>query len=149
MQRIALGISLILATGSATGCAGSYKGSYVTGAVTKQFATESYNVYSDQFNEKLEACSPANNDSVTTKTELDECMGRGYAKPDHERIERATKVYHEAAKIHTQVMIAVDGSPEERKAATKKLLESAMDLLSLFPEGEKLVKKLKKLTGGI
>ena len=145
MRRIALALSLTFTAG----CAGSYKASYVTGAVTKQFSTESYGVYSEEFNKKLDGCDPANNDSVTTKTELDECMGKGYAKPTHEKIETAVKVYYEAAKIHTEVMIAVDGTPEERKAATKRLLESAMALLSLFPEGEKLVKKLEKLTGGI
>ena len=145
MRRIALALSLTFASG----CAGSYKASYVTGAVTKQFATESYDIYSGEFNEKLEECDPANNDSVTTKKELDECMGKFYAKPAHEKIETAAKGYHAAAKIHTEVMIAVDGTPEERKEATKKVLEAAMELLSLFPEGEKLVKKLKKLTGGM
>lgn len=143
MRSIALAFSLI----TATGCAGSYKASYVTGAVTKQFATESYAVYSEEFNKKLDECDPANNESVTTKTELDECMGKFYAKPTHEKIELAVKVYHEEAKIHTQVMIAVDATPEERKEATRKVLESAFNLLSLFPEGESLVNKLKKLTG--
>lgn len=145
MRRIALAVSLTFASG----CAGSYKASYVTGAVTKQLTTESYGIYSGFFNEKLNECDPANNESVTTKTELDECMGKPYAKPTHDKIETATKAYYEAAKIHTDVMIAVDSTPEERKDATKRVLESAMNLLSLFPDGEKLVKKLKKLTGGM
>lgn len=145
MRRIALALSLTLTAG----CAGSYKASYVAGAVTKQFATESYDVYSEQFNAKLDECNPENNPEVTTKTELDGCMGDAYAKPTHDKIETAVKTYHEAAKIHTEAMIVVDGSADERKAATKKVLESAMSLLSLFPKGEELVKKLKKLTGGM
>jgi len=145
MRRNALALSLLLTAG----CAGGFKVSYVTGAVTKQFTTESHDIYSESFNEKLTECSPQNNDSITTKTELDECMGRGYAKPDHDKIEVAVKVYHAAAKVHSNTMIAVDGSADERSAATKGILEAAMALLSMFPEGEKLVAKLKKLTGGM
>ncbi len=145
MRRIVLALSLTLVSG----CAGSYKASYVAGAVTKQFATESYDVYSGFFNEKLNECSPANNESVTTKAELDECMGKFYAKPAHEKIETAVKAYYEAAKIHSDIMVSVDSTPEERKEATKRVLESAMNLLSLFPDGEKLVNKLKKLAGGV
>lgn len=145
MRRIALALSLTLTAG----CAGGYKASYVTGAVTKQFATESYDVYSEQFNTKLDECNPETNESVTTKTELDECMGPSYEKATHDKIETAVKAYHEAAKIHTEAMIAVDGSAEERKAATKNVLVSAIALLELFPKGAELAKKLKKLTGGI
>ncbi|KKK97546.1 hypothetical protein LCGC14_2651660 [marine sediment metagenome] len=143
MRRLVFALSLTLSAG----CASGYKISYVAGAVTKQFATESYDVYSEQFNKKLDECDPANNDTVTTKSSLDECMGKYYAKPAHEKIETAVKTYHEAAKIHTQSMIAVDADPEERKDATRKILDAAIDLLSLFPDGEKLVKKFKKLTG--
>lgn len=145
MRRIALALSLTFIAG----CAGSYKVSYVAGAVTKQFATESYDIYSEQFNEKLDECNPANNEAVTTKTELDECMGPAFENSTHDKIETAVKVYHESAKIHTETMIAVDGSPEERKESTRKVLDSAMALLALFPKGNELVNKLKKLTGGI
>ena len=143
MRRTFLAISLAFVTA----CAGSYKASYVAGAVTKQLATESYDVYSAEFNKKATECDPQTNESITTKTELDECMGKAYAKPTHDKIKVGVAAYHEAAKAHTNVMVAVDGSAEERKAATQAVLESAIELLSLFPNGEKLVKKLKSMTG--
>ena len=143
MRDKILAISLLLTLG----CAGGYKASYVTGAVTKQFATESYDAYSEMFNEKLSECDPATNEKVNTKSQLDECMGEAYAKPTHEKIELAVKAYHEAAVIHTEAMKLVDGPADERSAATQKMLDAAMNLLGLFPDGEKLVKKLKKLTG--
>lgn len=144
MRRIA---PLALFLTFTVGCAGSYKASYVTGAVTKQLTTESHDIYSEQFNKKLDECDPKNNSAVTTKTELDECMGKAFNNETHDKIEIAAKAYYEAATIHSEVMIVVDGDPEERKAATQKILDSAMALLTLFPDGEKLVKKLKKLTG--
>lgn len=143
MRRIVLVLSLAVTTG----CAGGYKASYVAGAVTKEFTTDSYEVYSEQFNKKLDECDPKNNPSVTTKVELDDCMGDAFKKETHDKIEIAVKVYHEAAEIHSEVMKMVDGPEEDRKAATGKILESAMELLALFPGGEKLVNKLKALTG--
>jgi hypothetical protein len=44
-------------------------------------------------------------------------------------------------------MQIVEGNEDERKAATNKLVETAIDLLELLPDGAKLVAKLKKLTG--
>lgn len=143
MRRIFLAISLAFVTA----CAGSYKASYVVGAVTKQLATESYDIYSVELNEKVSECDHHTNESITTKTELDECMGDKYAWEMLEKIELSVRAYHEAAKIHTGVMVAVDGSAEERKAATQAVLDSAIEMLSLFPNGEKLVKKLKSMTG--
>jgi hypothetical protein len=143
MRRIAWAISLALFTA----CAGSYKASYVAGAVTKQFATESYDVYSGEFNNKLDECSPENNGAIKTKRDLDKCMTPMYEKATHEKIETASKAYGEAAKIHTEVMIVVDATDDERLEATKKVLDAAMGMLSLFPEGEKLVRKLKSLIG--
>ena len=143
MRSFVLAISLLFTAG----CAGTYKASYVTGAVTKQFATESYGVYSGLFNAKLDECDPANNESVTTKTELDECMGPAFEKATHAQIETAVTAYHEAATIHTDLMIASDGTDEERRAATKSLFAAAAKLLALFPAGEKLVNRLESLTG--
>lgn len=148
MRRTALGLSLVLFAGCATG----YKASYVTGAVTKQFSTESYGVYSEQFNKKIDeccdgdSCNPESPD-VITKTELDQCMGPAYEQASHEKIELAIKVYHEAAKVHSAAMEIAEGNDEERKAATAALLDSAINLLELLPDGNKLASKLKKLTG--
>ena len=143
MRRIVFALSLV----TMTGCAGGYKASYVAGAVTKQFTTESYEVYSDQFNKKLDECSPENNSAVTTKKQLDECMGDAFKKETHDKIETAANAYYEAAEIHSEAMKMVDGPEDARKEATEKILESAMELISLFPDGEKLVAKFKKLTG--
>jgi hypothetical protein len=143
MRRIVLMLSLVVTTG----CAGGYKASYVAGAVTKQFTTESYDVYSEQFNKKLDECDPKNNSAVTTKTELDECMGDAFKQETHDKIEIAVKAYYEAAEIHSEAMKMVEGPEGDRKAATQKILESAMELIALFPDGEKLVAKFKKLTG--
>jgi hypothetical protein len=143
MQRAVLAFVIAINAG----CAGGYKASYVTGAVVKQFATEAYDVYSEQFNAKLAECDPATNGSVTTQGELDECMGDEYKKETHDKIEVAAKAYHENAEIQTAAMIAVDGDPEEMRAATAAVFESAISLLQLFPEGEKLAAQLKKLSG--
>lgn len=143
MHRYALAVFITINAG----CAGGYKASYVTGAVVKEFATESYDAYSELFNVKLNECDPALNPTVTTQTELDECMGPAYAKETHEKIETMAKAYHEAAEIQTAAMLAVDGDPEDRRAATAAVFDSAMSLLELFPDGEKLVSKLKKLAG--
>ena len=148
MRRMAFGLSLVLSAG----CAVGYKASYVTGAVTKQFSTESYGVYSEQFNKKIDeccagdSCDPESPD-VITKTELDQCMGGHYKQATHEKIDHAIKVYFEAAKVHSAVMQIVEGNDEERKGATDALLDSAIRLLELLPDGDKLVSKLKKLTG--
>lgn len=148
MRRTALGLSLVLFAGCATG----YKASYVAGAVTKQFSTESYGIYSEQFNNKIDeccagdSCNPESPDAIT-KTELDSCMGTAFEQASHEKIELAIKAYHEAAKVHSSAMEIVECSDEERKAATNALLDSAINLLELLPNGNKLVSKLKKLTG--
>lgn len=143
MRRIVLAISLtVLAS-----CAGSYKAAYVTGAVTKQFATESYEVYSELLNEKIEECDPENNEAIKTKSDFDNCLGPGFEKKDHDKIEEVVKVYHAAAKVHTDVLIAADATDEERKEATENLLDSAIQFLELLPNGDKLTAKLRKLTG--
>ena len=86
-------------------------------------------------------------DLVITKTQLDECMGPKFEQSTHEKIEVAVKVYHEAAKAFTEVMKITNASYEDRKAATNALFESALNLLTLLPEGDKRVAQLKKLTG--
>jgi len=156
MRRTALALSFALFGGGlvlSAGCATTgYKASYVTGAVTKQFATESYGIYSSEFNDKIDeccagdVCNPESPD-VITKTELDQCMGAKYEAATHDKIEKAIEVYHGAAKAHSSIMKIVDGSEEDRKAATNELLEAAIDLLELLPEGDKLVARLKQLTG--
>jgi len=134
------------------GCASGYKASYVTGAVTKQFATESYDVYSEQFNKKIDecctggVCNPESPD-VITKTELDECMGPAFNAETHDKIELAIKAYYDAAVIHTEAMKITEGDETARKAATNKILDTALSMLGLLPDGNKLVAKLKKLTG--
>jgi len=148
MRHTVFALSLTLLTG----CAGAYKTSYVTGAVTKQVATEAYNPYSELFNDKLDeccandACNPES-PNVITKTQLDECMGPAYEKATHDKIETASKAYYEIAEIHTSVMKSVDASPEEMKAVTNELVASAIDLIALLPDGDKLVAKLKMLIG--
>lgn len=143
MRRIALVFSLF----TLSACAGSYKASYVAGAVTKQFTTDAYDIYSEQFNKKLDECDPQNNSAVTTKEQLDDCMGDAFKKETHDKIELAAKAYYEAAKVYSEIMMFTDGDAESRKESTRKVLESSMNLLSLFPDGEKLVNKLKGLTG--
>lgn len=143
-------LALFLAT--PLGCANGYKSSYVAGAVTKQFSTESYSVYSEQFNSKIdeccanEVCDPSS-PSVITKTELDECMGNAFKSSTHDEIENAVKIYYAAAQAHTAVMQIADGSDDERRVATENLINAAINLLALLPEGKELVENLKQLTG--
>lgn len=152
MRRTALALSILLSSGCATGYKRSYKRSYVTGAVTKQFATEAYGIYSDEFNAKIDeccaggACDPES-ENVITKAQLDECMGTGFEKITHDDIEMAIRVYHGAARTHSDVMAIAEGSNEDRKKATERLIETAIDMLGLLPEGDKLVAQIKKLTG--
>jgi len=148
MRSTAIALSLFFLSSCATG----YKASYVTGAVTKEVATESYVPYSEAFNKKIDeccaegVCNPESPD-VITKTQLDKCMGPKFEQSTHEKIEVAVKIYHEAAKAFTEAMKIPDASDEERKAATNALFESALNLLALLPEGDKRVAQLKKLTG--
>lgn len=141
MRRIILAVSLV----TMTGCAGSYKASYVTGAVTKQFATESYEAYSEILNKKIEECDPENNLEIKTKSNFDDCLGPGFKDEDHDKIEDLVKGYHAAAKVHTDVMIVVDASDEERKEATQNLVNSAINFLEVLPNGDKLAGKLRSL----
>lgn len=143
MRRIILATSLILSTG----CAGSYKAAYVTGAVTKEFTTTAYSEYSEQFNAQLDECDPANNEAVNSKTQLDECMGPAFEKSTHDKIVEAIALYYKAAEALTESLILVDGDPDERKAAVTALFETALELLERFPGSENLVKRLKSLAG--
>ncbi len=124
----------------------------MTGVVTKEVATESYVPYSEEFNKKIDecctgdVCNPESPD-VITKTQLDECMGPKFEQSSHDKIEAAVQIYHEAAKAFTEVMKLPNASDEERKAATNALFDSALNLLTLLPEGDKRVARLKELTG--
>ena len=142
MKRLIIPALLVLSA-----CAGTYKHSYVTGAITKEFATESYGIYSDHLNEKIEECDPDNNDAIKTKSDFDECLGNGFKASDHDKIKKAVEIYHSAAKVHSDVMVAAASSDEDRKAATQKLVESALALIALMPNGEELVKKFKRISG--
>jgi len=143
MRRIAMSLSFLLLTG----CAGSYKAAYVTGAVTKQFTTESYGIYSDELNKKIDECDPESNPKITTKGEFDSCLGPFFKKDDHEKIESLVESYHAAAKFHSNVLLVVDAEDDARADATRKLFESAIDFLESLPEGDELALKLRKLTG--
>lgn len=144
MKRIA---GLALALTLSTGCANAYKAAYVTGAVTKEFTTGAYDEYSTQFNAKLTECDPETNEEVTTKTELDECMGPAFEKKTHDKIVTAVDVYYEAAKALTAVLSSSEPGDADMKAAATAIFESAIAVLEMFPESEKLVSKLKALAG--
>ena len=145
-------LSAILAAAlSFSGCANSYKSSYVTGAVIKQFTTEAYNVYSDALNLKVSECCSGGrcaegSEVLFTMDEFDACMGPGFTKGDHDKVKMAAELYYSAAELHTQSMIYVDSDPEDRESAVIGIYRAAMSMLRLMPKGEELCDRLNKLT---
>lgn len=136
------------------GCSSAgYKTSYVMGAVTKEFSTNAYDIYSNELNQRINECCDGgvcekDSEDQITKSELDECLGNFFNKEDNDKIKTAIDAYYEAAQIHTAAMSAVDGDPGQQKDAALAVLNSAKEMLKLLPNGEKLVKDLNKLTGG-
>lgn len=144
MQRIGiLSLGLVLSAG----CANAYKASYVTGSVTKELTTQAYDQYSLEFNKQLIECDPATNGEVTTKGEFDECMTPPFAKEAHDKIVKAIDVYYEAAKALSAILASENPGEDELRAAASAIFKSAITVLEMFPEAEKLVTKLKTLTG--
>ena len=151
-----------------TSCAGKqYKRTYVAGAVTKEFVTEAHGIYDAQANKKLATCDPsANPDSkVTTKGELDACLGDAYKKSTQEKIVQALGTYNTLAIAYTAVMLGCepneDGSKVTAVTCIKKvysdddlrewrgkLVASAIELLELFPDAKALTNQLNRLVGG-
>lgn len=141
-----------------TACAGGYRAAYVTGAVTKEFVTTEHARYDEQARNKLEQCDPEKNpdNGVETKADFDECMTPQYSEATQEKIVQALGVYKAAAEAASGVLLAVDPArgggkklTTEQKAELRKSVEAtvaaAIEALSLFPEGEKLAKKLEAL----
>lgn len=137
-----LGVSFLSA------CSGSYRNTYLIGSATKEFTTQAYDVYSEEFNKKLQECDPENNSEVTTKTLFDECMGDAFKKDTHDKIVTAIDVFYEASKSLTAVLELQDASSkEDRQKAIDEILASAIALLEMLPNGEKMARDLKKIAG--
>lgn len=147
MKKILLAALLAVSTSCA---ANSYKKAYVAGSVTKEFVNNAHGIYSEEFNEKLDECDPHVNpaSTVTTKGELDTCMGKGFTYKEHQNILAAIGIYKAAAEALTVVLMSEGEAPDaELDEARKKALDAAFEALELLPEAAELTERLKRLLG--
>lgn len=154
MKRLILSAVVAL---TMNGCVTGYRAAYITGSVTKEFVTTEHARYDEQAQNKLAQCDPDRNpdSGVETKADFDACMTPQYSEATQEKIVQALGVYKAAAEAASGVLLAVDPArgggklTAEQKAELKKSIQAtvaaAVEALSLFPEGEKLAKKLEAL----
>lgn len=150
-----------------TGCAhGAYRTSYAAGATAKVFVEEAHGIYDEEANDALAGCVEKKDaGEVATQKQMDECLGPAYMKATQEKIVQALALYKTAAVAFSAVMLGCEPDPEGKpvKAATcvkrtftdaelrqwrSELVSSAFDVIELFPNAEKQVKKLDMLLGG-
>lgn len=159
---------LVLALAApSVGCAhGTYKTSYTIGATTKVFVEESHGIYDEEANDALAGCLEKKEaGEVTTQKQMDECLGPFFKKDTQEKVVAALAIYKVAAVAFSAVMLGCEPDPDGKpvKAATcvkrtftdaelrkwrSELITAAFDVIELFPEAEKQMKKLDMLIGG-
>ncbi len=147
MRRFILSCALALSLPVATGCSGitAKQKASAGAAITAHFVNGAHNTYSGELNARLDKCDPAVNpkSAVTTKTELDECLGKGFDRKSHEAVGVALKSYEVAARAF-EIAISTDDS-DALQTAIAGLLDAAQGLIQVLPEGSKLASKLKAL----
>lgn len=151
MRALLVSLALVVMPG----CAGAkkltaYQAAYAGGAISAKFIDESHTEYSTVFNAKLGECDPGQNpDSpVTTKTELDECMGEHYDYATHEKIGNFLKTYNAAAKKLSTLLLAGTGDEVAIRAAWADARDAALKLVALLPGADKLTNDLSAMLGG-
>ena len=90
MRRFLLPLSIALALPVTSGCASIPKKqkAMAGAAVTATFINGSHSIYSKELNARLDKCDPSVNpkSEVKTKTDLDDCLGKGFDRESHEAI---------------------------------------------------------------
>lgn len=121
----------------------------VSATVTAKFVDGAYHQYSSDLDARLQRCDPTSNptSTVATKRDLDECLGRGFRRSDHDAIGVALRSYEVAARGMEAVLISKQSgtSPHEHADAYQKLVHAALDLLAVLPKGSNLALKLERL----
>lgn len=135
---------LVLVSVFLFGYAGAWKGTYA-GAKTLAVYVEDVheNGWSEPLNARVDECEESLADDASL-AEVDECLGEyGEANP---KVIVALEAYDAAAKVLGAALLATDPSSKDQSAVVEAwadVLAAALDLVSLFPEGEKFVKQLK------
>lgn len=114
-------------------------------AVTAKFVDGAYGTYSTELNARRETCDPAVNpeSAVKTKSDLDDCLGKGFDRASHKAIGVALKVYETAARAFE---VAISGDdPSARDKAISDLIGAAKGLVEVLPDNSALTSKLKAL----
>lgn len=127
-----------------SGCAGAWQGTYA-GAKTLAVYVEDVhkNGWSEPLNAQVDECEESLAEDASM-AEVDECLGEfGVANP---KVVKALEVYNEAAGVLGAALLATDPNSKDQSAVVEAwadVLAAALDLVALFPEGEKFVKQLK------
>lgn len=152
MQKIFQVLSALVLLATLSGCANAWKTSYVGGAVAADFVVDTHKqAWSEPLNARAEECDATLDPETDTKADFDECMGV-YASEHNSKVVRALEVYDASASVLAQLLLTTDPeNPDEKKllSAWGNVLNAALDLVSLFPEGEKYARQLRTLTKGI
>lgn len=147
MRRILLSLTIALALPVTSGCAGipAKQKAMAGAAVTATFVNGSHRVYSKELNSRLDNCDPAVNtkSKVTTKSEMDDCLGKGFDRKSHEAVGIALKSYEVAARAF-EAAVSSD-NPEQLAQSIEGLRAASFDLIALLPEGSKLAAQLKEM----
>lgn len=137
-----------------TGCANAWKTAYVGGAVSADYVTDLHKqAWSEPLNARAEECDAKLDPETDTKEDFDSCMAE-FALVHQEKVEAGLVAYNAAAEVLEKVLLAAD--PENPKpdrdqliSAWTAVLTAALELVQLFPGGDKYVAQLRTLTKGL
>lgn len=148
MRRITKYFVLFLV--GACGCANAWQTSYVGGSAAAKFVTETHKIaWSEPLNAKTRECDPAHNPKIQSEKDLEACLGIFTRNPE---VVAALKKYNATAEILEQILLATDpNKPDSAKllAAWNDVLDAALDLVDLFPDGARYTHQLRILTRGL
>ena len=131
------------------GCANAWKVAYVGGSTAASFVTDTHKqAWSKPLNAKAEECSASLTDE-NTKADFDACLG---IYTENDKVVKALEAYNAASEVLETVLLATDPeNPDKAKLLTAwtAVLDAALNLVALFPEGAKYTSQLQTLTKGL
>jgi hypothetical protein len=151
MKHITRGIPILLVLLSGCGHL-AWKTTFVTAAATKEVVTSAHkHAWSVPFNKRVDKCSVLAEQYQYTVKMFERCMGE-YAHND--KVLVALQAYAVAAEGLSAILVATDPmSPELDRAALRAelvdLVEAAVALVELYPEGKVYLDRINLLTKGI
>jgi hypothetical protein len=137
-RRIGIGVALTLLL---TGCASTWQVTYASAAATADYVERVHERgWSAPLRVRVEECAESL-PSTATGEAVDLCLGP-YASND--KVVKALEVYNAAADVLAATLLATDPKGDQTPvlAAWLDVLAAARELVSLFPEGDKLMRQL-------